>query len=121
MKKIVRGKNLQEKILESINILCGTVKETIGPKGNNILIDHSNFSPFITNDGVTIAKNIESDDAVVSTILEIIKEASIKTNDVVGDGTTTTLVLLESLYMESLKYINKGENPNKYPDGICRQ
>lgn len=111
MKKIVRGKNLQEKILESINILCGTVKETIGPKGNNILIDHSNFSPFITNDGVTIAKNIESDDAVVSTILEIIKEASIKTNDVVGDGTTTTLVLLESLYMENLKYINKGESP----------
>jgi len=111
MKKIVSGKNLQEKILESINILCGTVKETIGPKGNNILIDHSNFSPFITNDGVTIAKNIESDDAVVSTILEIIKEASIKTNDVVGDGTTTTLVLLESLYMESLKYINKGESP----------
>ncbi len=111
MKKIVSGKDLQEKILESINILCGTVKETLGPKGNNILIDHSNFSPFITNDGVTIAKNIESDDEVIGTILEIIKEASIKTNDVVGDGTTTTLVLLESLYIQSLEYLKNGKSP----------
>ncbi len=111
MKKIVRGKELQEKMLESIHLLCGTVKETLGPKGNNVLIDHSTFSPFITNDGVTIAKNIESEDETVGTILEILKEASIKTNEEVGDGTTTTLVLLESLYEQSLKYIENGVSP----------
>ncbi len=111
MKKIVNGKELQEKILESIHLLCGTVKETLGPKGNNVLIDHSNFSPFITNDGVTIAQNIESEDETIGAILEIIKEASIKTNEEVGDGTTTTLVLLESIYIKSLEYIEKGGSP----------
>lgn len=111
MKKIVRGKDLQEKILESINIICGTVKETLGPKGNNVLIDHSNYSPFITNDGVTIANNIESEDETIGAILEIIKEASIKTNETVGDGTTTTLCLLESLYTQSIQYIEKGFSP----------
>ena len=111
MKKIVNGKELQEKILESVHTLCGTVKETLGPKGNNVLIDHSTFSPFITNDGVTIAKNIESDDETLGAILEIIKEASIKTNEEVGDGTTTTLVLLESLYEQSIEYVNKGISP----------
>lgn len=111
MKKVICGESLQEKMLESINLLCGTVKKTLGPVGCNVLIDHSNFSPFITNDGVTIAKNIESDDEVVGAILEIIKEASIKTNEVVGDGTTTTLVLLESLYVQSLEFIKKGMSP----------
>lgn len=111
MKKIVGGQKLQDDILESIHLMCDTVKITLGPVGNNVLIDHSSFSPFITNDGVTIAKNIESDDPVKGSILEIIKEASIKTNEVVGDGTTTTLVLLESLYEESIKFINEGMSP----------
>lgn len=111
MKKVVSGKDLQEKMLESIELLCGTVKKTLGPKGNNVLIDHSNYSPFITNDGVTIAKNIESDDESIGAILEIIKEASIKTNEEVGDGTTTTLVLLESIYKNSLEYISECMNP----------
>lgn len=96
---------------EAIDILCNTVKITLGPKGNNVIIDHSSFSPFITNDGVTIAENIESEDEVINTILTLAKEASIKTNDVVGDGTTTTLVLLQGIYKEGLKLINKGYNP----------
>ena len=111
MKKVISGIELQKKIMESIELLCGTVKKTLGPKGNNVIIDHSNFSPFITNDGVTIAQNIESDDETMGAILELIKEASIKTNEEVGDGTTTTLVLLETIYKESLEYINKGMNP----------
>lgn len=94
-----------------INLLCNTVKTTLGPKGNNIIIDHSTFSPFITNDGVTIASNIESEDKVINTILNIAKEASIKTNEVVGDGTTTTLVLLQSIFNEGIKLINQGVNP----------
>lgn len=111
MKKVVSGNDLKEKMLEAINLLCDTVKITLGPIGNNVIIDHSNFSPFITNDGVTIAENIESDDAVINTILELAKEASIKTNEVVGDGTTTTLVLLQSIFNNGLKLIEKGMSP----------
>jgi len=111
MKKIVSGKELQEKLEEAVNLLCNTVKSTLGPKGSNVIIDHSSFSPFITNDGVTIAENIESEDPVINTILELAKEASIKTNENVGDGTTTTLVLLQSLFNNGLKLIKDGVNP----------
>lgn len=111
MKKIVTGEELKKKTLEAIDLLCDTVKTTLGPKGCNTIIDHSAFSPFITNDGVTIAKNIESEDEVVNTILELAKEASIKTNENVGDGTTTTLVLLQGIYKDGLKLIEEGINP----------
>ncbi len=111
MKKIVSGKELEKKMDEAINLLCDTVKSTLGPKGSNVIIDHSSFSPFITNDGVTIASNIESDDEVINTILHLAKEASIKTNSNVGDGTTTTLVLLQKIYEEGRKLINNGLNP----------
>lgn len=111
MKKVICDKELKEKMKEAINLLCDTVKMTLGPKGNNIIIDHSTFTPFITNDGVTIAMNIESEDEVINTILEIAKEASIKTNENVGDGTTTTLVLLQSIFNNGLKLIEEGKNP----------
>lgn len=111
MKKIVSGEVLKEKMLEAINLLCDTVKCTLGPKGSNVIIDHSNFSPFITNDGVTIAESIESDDEVINVILELAKESSIVTNKTVGDGTTTTLVILQSLFNLSIDLVNKGENP----------
>lgn len=111
MKKIIYGNELYDKMSEAINLLCNTVKITLGPKGNNVIIDHSSFSPFITNDGVTIAENIESEDEVINTILTLAKEASIKTNDIVGDGTTTTLVLLEGIFNEGLKLIKEGYNP----------
>ncbi len=111
LKKVVRGTELIEKMHIAINLLCDTVKATLGPKGNNIIIDHSAFTPFITNDGVTIAENIESEDAVINTILELAKEASIKTNSTVGDGTTTTLVLLQSIFNEGLKEIESGTSP----------
>lgn len=109
LKKIVSGTELQEKMQEAITLLCDTVKETLGPVGNNTIIDHSTFSPFITNDGVTIAKNIESDDPVINTILELAKEAAIKTDETVGDGTTTTLVLLESIFLDGLEKIKNGK------------
>ena len=101
MRTVLSGDSLQKKILESIHLLCGTVKDSLGPMGRNVLINVSDREPFITNDGVTIAENITSDDIVVQTILEILKEASLKTNEVVGDGTTTTLVLLEAILKES--------------------
>ena len=111
MKKIISGNDLKEKMIEAINLLCDTVKVTLGPKGNNVIIDHSSFQPFITNDGVTIAQNIESDDEIINTILELAKEASIKTNEIVGDGTTTTLVLLQSIFNNGLKLVEKGISP----------
>lgn len=111
MKKIVKDKELVEKMEEAIHLLCDTVKTTLGPKGLNTIIDCSDMSPFITNDGVTIAANISSEDKVVDVILELAKEASIKTNEVVGDGTTTTLVLLENLYLKGRDILNEGYNP----------
>ena len=122
MKKIVYGKELQEKIEEAINMLVNPVKSTLGPKGSNVIIDHSLFSPFITNDGVTIAENIQSEDEVINTILELAKSASVKTND--NDGTTSTLVILQSLIHEGIKLINKGYNPiilKKELDNICKE
>ena len=100
MKKLVNKKELREKMNIAIDMLS-SVKVTLGPKGENVIINQSFSSPFITNDGVTIASNIESDDIVVNTILELAKEASIKTLETAGDGTTTTLVLLEELYKEA--------------------
>ncbi len=111
MKKIVKGEELQAKMVEAINLLCDTVKTTLGPKGSNVIIDHSLLTPYITNDGVTIAENIVSDDPVINTILELAKEASISTQMIVGDGTTTTLVLLQGLYNYGLEFVNKGINP----------
>ena len=125
MKKIIKDEELYAKMLEAISLLCDTVKTTLGPKGCNAIIDHSTFRPFITNDGVTIALNIESEDAAVNTILELAKESAINTNNNVGDGTTTTLVLLESIFTNGLKLIKEGMNPillkkelNKYLEEI---
>ena len=111
MKKVIKDQVLREKMVEAIDLLCDTVKTTLGPKGSNAIIDHSSFSPFITNDGVTIAENIESEDEVINTILELAKESSIKTNEVVGDGTTTTLVLLQSIFKCGIDLIEAGYNP----------
>jgi len=111
MKKEVSGNELKLKMEEAVSLLCNTVKTTLGPKGSNVIIDHSLFSPFVTNDGVTIAENIESDDEIINTILELAKEASIRTNETVGDGTTTTLVLLQSIFDNGKKLIEAGVNP----------
>lgn len=112
MKKVITGEELNVCKLKAIELLCGTVKNTLGPRGSNAIIDHSMFSPFITNDGVTIARNIESEDERINTILTLAKEASIKTDETVGDGTTTTLVLLESLFKSGLAKIKDGLNPH---------
>ncbi len=111
MKKVITGKELYDCEEKAIALLCGTVKKTLGPRGSNAIIDHSLMNPFITNDGVTIARNIESEDERINTILTLAKEASIKTDETVGDGTTTTLVLLESLFKSGLAKIKDGLNP----------
>lgn len=112
MKKVIAGEELYDCEEQAIELLCGTVKKTLGPRGSNVIIDHSLMSPFITNDGVTIARNIESEDERINTILTLAKEASIKTDETVGDGTTTTLVLLESIFKSGLSKIKEGKNPH---------
>ncbi len=112
MKKVITGKELYDCEEKAIALLCGTVKKTLGPRGSNAIIDHSLMNPFITNDGVTIARNIESEDERINTILTLAKEASIKTDETVGDGTTTTLVLLESLFKSGLAKIKDSLNPH---------
>lgn len=106
MQKIIKNTELIEYIDKSISILADAVKTTIGPNGNNVIINTSNMPPFITNDGVTIASSIADEDEITNTILTIIKEAAIKTDTDVGDGTTTTIVLLESIYKNSIKEID---------------
>ena len=112
MKKVITGEKLYDCEEQAIELLCGTVKKTLGPRGSNAIINHSLMSPFITNDGVTIARNIESEDERINTILTLAKEASIKTDETVGDGTTTTLVLLESIFKSGLAKIKDGINPH---------
>lgn len=108
MKKVIGPDELKIKIKEALELLCDTVSKTLGPSGNNILLDTKDLAPFITNDGVTIASSISSSDEATKALLEIIKEASMKTNEMVGDGTTTTLVLLKAIYDLGLKEIEKG-------------
>lgn len=113
MKKVITGEKLYELEEEAITLLCDTVKETLGPRGSNAIIDHSLLSPYITNDGVTIARNIESEDECINTILTLAKSSAIKTDEMVGDGTTTTLVLLESIFKNGLAKIKEGASPHK--------
>lgn len=101
--------NLGTKIDEALKMLCEPVKMTLGPKGSNIIIDNGLVNPFITNDGVTIAGVISSDDEILAAIMELAKEASLKTEEMVGDGTTTTLVLLEALYFEGKRLMTSNK------------
>lgn len=111
MKQVISGDVLRKYILDAINLICNTVSATLGPNGNNVLINSRDEPCFVTNDGVTIARNIESDNKIINSILEIVKESSLKTNELVGDGTTTTLVLLQSIYNEGIKKIDNGKSP----------
>ena len=94
-----------------VNKLADTVKVTLGPKGRNVVLDKSFGSPLITNDGVTIAKEIELTDAFENMGAQIVKEVATKTNDVAGDGTTTATVLAQAMINEGMKNLAAGANP----------
>ncbi len=108
MKKTLSGQVLEKKMDEAVSLICGSVNPTLGPICSNALISSSLASPYITNDGVTIASNVASDDSFIEAILEIVQEAALKTNEMVGDGTTTTLVLLKAIYEQGRKEIHQG-------------
>mgnify|MGYP003571267418 CR=1 FL=1 len=118
MKDVISNQELRKVIIEATDLLCDAVGSTLGPSGNNVLINTDDITPYITNDGVTIASAIESEDKKINTVLEIAKEASLKTNEVVGDGTTTTLVLLQAILKESFKEIDAGKNPIVLKKGL---
>ena len=102
-KEIFYGEDARRKLQSGVDQLANTVKITLGPKGRNVLINKSFGSPLITNDGVTIAKEIELEDAVENMGAQIVKEVASKTNDVAGDGTTTATLLTQIIIKEDLK------------------
>ena len=110
-KEVYRYDDIKDKIIKAVNLIADPVKQTLSPKGGNVIFQDNNGTPIVTNDGVTIAKNISSDDEVINTIVDIIKHASLRTNTEAGDGTTTTIVLTQALVHEGFKLLDNGMNP----------
>jgi len=117
-KQIKFGEEARKSLLEGVNKLADTVKVTLGPKGRNVVLDKSFGAPLITNDGVTIAKEIELEDKFENMGARIVKEVSEKTNDIAGDGTTTATVLAQSMIKEGVKNVAAGADPMAMKRGI---
>ncbi len=117
-KQIIYGEDARKALEKGINILADTVKITLGPKGRNAVLDKKFGAPLITNDGVTIAKEIELENPFENMGAQLVKEVATKTNDVAGDGTTTATLLAQALVREGLKNIAAGANPMIVKGGI---
>lgn len=112
MAKIIKRGDEARKALEAgVNQLADTVKVTLGPKGRNVVLDKKFGTPLITNDGVSIAKEIELDDPFENMGAQLVREVSTKTNDVAGDGTTTATLLAQAMIREGLRNLAAGANP----------
>ena len=118
-KQIKTGEEARKALETGVNTLANTVKITLGPKGRNVVLDKKYGAPLITNDGVTIAKEIELKDPFENMGAQLVKEVSTKTNDVAGDGTTTACVLAQAIIHEGLKNIAAGANPMIVKKGIA--
>ena len=117
-KMIVHGEDARKKLLSGIDQLANTVKVTLGPKGRNVVLGKKYGSPLVTNDGVTIAKEVELEDPFENMGAQLIREVASKTNDVAGDGTTTATVLAQAITREGLKNLSAGANPMVMRKGI---
>lgn len=117
-KNIIFGEEARKSLQNGVDKLADAVKVTLGPKGRNVVLDKKYGSPLITNDGVTIAKEIELDDPFENMGAQLVKEVSIKTNDAAGDGTTTATVLAQALINEGMKNVAAGANPMVVKKGI---
>ncbi len=117
-KELCYGEESRGKLLKGVDKLADTVKITLGPKGRNVLIERSYGSPLITNDGVSIAKEIELEDQVENMGAQLVKEVATKTNDVAGDGTTTATLLAQAIIREGFKNVTAGANPMILKKGI---
>ena len=119
-KLIKRGDEARKALEAGVNALADTVKITLGPKGRNVVLDKKYGAPLITNDGVTIAKEIELDDPFENMGAQLVKEVSTKTNDVAGDGTTTATLLAQAMIHEGLKNLAAGANPIVMKQGMAK-
>ena len=119
-KLIKRGEEARKALESGVNRLADTVKITLGPKGRNVVLDKKYGAPLITNDGVTIAKEIELDDPFENMGAQLVKEVSTKTNDVAGDGTTTATLLAQAMIHEGLKNLAAGANPIVVKKGMAK-
>ena len=117
-KQIIYGEDARKALMSGINKLADTVKITLGPKGRNVVLDKKFGAPLITNDGVTIAKEIELEDPFENMGAQLVKEVSVKTNDVAGDGTTTATLLTQAIIREGMKNVTSGANPMILKKGI---
>ncbi len=117
-KQFKYGEEARRALETGVNILADTVKITLGPKGRNVVLDKKYGAPLINNDGVTIAKEIELEDPFENMGAQLVKEVSVKTNDVAGDGTTTAAVLAQAIFHEGVKNIAAGANPMVLRKGI---
>ncbi|MBR2666683.1 MAG: chaperonin GroEL [Oscillospiraceae bacterium] len=119
-KIIISGDEGRQALERGINTLANTVKVTLGPKGRNVVLDKKYGVPLITNDGVTIAKEIELEDPAENMGAQIVREVAVKTNDVAGDGTTTATLLAQAIIREGLKNLAAGANPMVMKKGIAK-
>ena len=117
-KQIVYGEDARKALLSGIDQLANTVKVTLGPKGRNVVLGKKYGAPLITNDGVTIAKDVELEDAFENMGAQLVREVATKTNDVAGDGTTTATLLAQALIREGMKNVTAGANPMVLRKGI---
>ena len=117
-KQIIYSEQARKALQSGIDKLADTVKITLGPKGRNVVLDKKYGAPLITNDGVTIAKEIELEDPFENMGAQLVKEVATKTNDVAGDGTTTATLLAQALVNEGMKNVAAGANPMAVKHGI---
>lgn len=117
-KKILFGEEARRSMQKGVDKLADTVKITLGPKGRNVILGSKYGSPLITNDGVTIAREIELEDLFENMGAQLVKEVAIKTNDVAGDGTTTATILAQAIIREGLKNVTAGANPIQIRQGL---
>ena len=117
-KEIKFAEDARAAMLRGVDVLADTVKVTLGPKGRNVVLEKSFGSPLITNDGVTIAKEIELEDHFENMGAKLVSEVASKTNDIAGDGTTTATVLTQAIVREGLKNVTAGANPLGIRRGI---
>ena len=119
-KQIVYGEDARQAILRGVNQLADAVKTTLGPRGRNVVLDKKFGSPTITKDGVTVAKEVELEDALENMGAQMVREVASKTSDVAGDGTTTATVLAQAILREGIKTVAAGANPMALKRGIDR-
>ncbi len=119
-KQILFNEEARRSLERGVNALADAVKVTLGPKGRNVVLEKKFGAPTITNDGVTIARDIELEDPFENMGAQLVKEVSIKTNDVAGDGTTTATVLAQAMVTEGMKNVTAGANPMDIRRGMSK-